>query len=258
MFNIPIVGKRLGNSFVSYNYAMNELFVPISITSINNLFTLLRIAKNASWTPPDMRAYPHNLTDSYVKFNSKLTEADSRRYGGYKRICDIINAMDVYHYILKDPTTLDRMENGFITLLLLSDPSCPITCDGIIKRCRILLDMGSPAVSFDQLSTCFVNNPTSTTRSLDDPHPLTGEQGISRCSLYYFSNVTQPLSISQYFKGYLSQIDSQEHAMALSTVASIGINNMSGGSRKKRVVRGRYSKKRITCRNKKQRCKGSK
>jgi hypothetical protein len=123
-----IRGYKAG-SFVSKEQ-MVSLFLPDGAVSYKNLFIILRIAKHARWSPPQ----PSILKEDLAKQVARTTAVSSST-------CNKVNALDVYHHVLRNPIIADRLENGLLTLWLLSLENLPFTCKDIIEMYNNLLNI---------------------------------------------------------------------------------------------------------------------
>jgi hypothetical protein len=171
--NATYIGSRgeLGASFVSPN-EMVDAFLPKTYTSVNDLFTILRLAKEGRWNLPSREMIP------------------------LKSICDLINAMDVYRCVLSIPNTVELLENGLLTLWLLSDIECPNTCTGIIRKSVELLRIKPRYTTFNDLIACVNYTFISRTISIDTT-ALSGPPHISIPSIYYLQG-NQNLLVPSY------------------------------------------------------------
>jgi hypothetical protein len=151
------IGGHNAGSFVSRDQ-MVSLFLPNSVVSYKNLFMTLRIAKQASWKPPQPSIVRNDL--------AKQTGAFLR----HASTCNKINALDVYHYVLRNPIIADRLENGLLTLWLLSSENLPFTCKDIIEMYNDLLNIQYGEFAFEDIPLPEVII-DGYTRSIDNPNP---------------------------------------------------------------------------------------
>uniref|UniRef100_A0A6C0KTY6 Uncharacterized protein n=1 Tax=viral metagenome TaxID=1070528 RepID=A0A6C0KTY6_9ZZZZ len=148
--------------FVSAN-VMENFCLPTpspSNVSINNLITLLRIAKLGKLIiPKDIAPRQYNL----------------------------INAMDVYRVILRNSKISEFFENGLFTLWILSDKNCPYTCPEFIAEYRDIFESSPADIELDNLATCFIEMIPAdvVTYSIDDQ--LKDRKRQSRISKKYSS-----------------------------------------------------------------------
>ena len=200
-------------SFVSAN-EIADVFLPKQMTniSINNLFVILRLAKEGKYTLPPA---------------ASITQ---------KQVGDLINAMDVYRCVLSIPSTAELLENGLLTLWLLSDANCPNTCTEIIRKSVELLERKPAQTSFDTLQACITYAFISRTFSID-AIDLTGDK--SKYSNYYLQGNRDLLPLS-YVSIFPPEDVSGKKSKKLkkSKKSNNNNNNMEGGNRRK--TRKRY------------------
>ena len=218
-----MIGRHNAGSFVSQEQ-MVSFFLPNSIVSYKNLFIILRIAKHARWSPPQPSVLIRELGKQVG-----TTAVDTMT-------CNKINVLDVYHYVLRNPIIADRLENGLLTLWLLSLENLPFTCKDIIEMYNNLLNIQYDVFPFEAipLSDVFVEGHT---RSIDNPNPDSSTKSKTTMSARYLEDNAAPLSANADVD-YRRQIADTEAEFAArieriraARAAARGTNSNKGGTR---------------------------